>query len=114
MANIVPFHQPLRLAEEIAMLDLLTHGRLECGLGRGVDEQEFLRMKMPYEDARPRFEEGLELMLKAWTQPEFSHAGRFYHVESASMYPRPIQQPHPPVWITSLSPRTIQWAGSQG
>ena len=114
MANILPFHQPLRLAEEIAMLDLLTHGRLECGLGRGVDEQEFLRFKMPYEDARPRFEEGLELMLKAWKNPVFSHEGRFFNIGEATIYPRPLQQPHPPIWITSLSPRTIQWSASQG
>jgi len=61
MVNVLPFHDPLRLAEEGAMLDLLTRGRLEFGLGRGVDEQEFLRMKMPYQEARPRFEEGIDL-----------------------------------------------------
>jgi alkanesulfonate monooxygenase SsuD/methylene tetrahydromethanopterin reductase-like flavin-dependent oxidoreductase (luciferase family) len=59
------------------MLDLLTHGRLEFGIGRGVDEQEFLRHNMPYPEARPRFEEGLELILKAWQQPEFEFDGKF-------------------------------------
>jgi len=114
MVNVLPFHQPLRLAEEIAMLDLLTHGRLECGLGRGVDEQEFLRLKMPYEEARPRFEEGLELMIKAWTQSNFQHDGTFFHVGEATIYPRPLQQPHPRLWITALSPKTIDWAATRG
>jgi alkanesulfonate monooxygenase SsuD/methylene tetrahydromethanopterin reductase-like flavin-dependent oxidoreductase (luciferase family) len=115
MANIIPFHQPLRLAEELAMLDLLTDGRLECGFGRGVDVQEFIRMKMPFEEARPRFEEGLELIVKSWTQARFSHDGRFFQVgEGASSWPRPLQQPHPRIWITALSPATIQWCARQG
>lgn len=114
MINVLPFHQPLRLAEEIAMLDLLTHGRVECGLGRGVDAQEFMRMKMPLEEARPRFEEGLELMTKAWTNSTFAFEGQYNQLAESSIYPRPLQQPHPKIWITALSPRTLQWAAQQG
>lgn len=114
MANIIPFHSPLRLAEEIAMLDHLTHGRLECGLGRGIDEQEFLRFNMPFEEARPRMEEGIELMTKAWTQSPFEHDGKFWQIGSSSIYPRPLQQPHPPIWITATSPPSVEWAARQG
>jgi len=114
MINVLPFHDPLRLAEEIAMLDLLTHGRLECGLGRGVDAQEFVRLKMPMEQARPRFTEGLELMKKAWSETNFSFEGTFSNVVDATIYPRPLQQPHPPIWITALSPETIEWAAAEG
>ncbi|MDQ1493295.1 MAG: hypothetical protein QOJ23_5809 [Actinomycetota bacterium] len=114
MINVLPFHDPLRLAEEIAMLDLLTHGRLECGLGRGVDAQEFVRLTMPMEEARPRFTEGLELMKKAWTETGFSFDGQYTKLSEASIYPRPLQQPHPPIWITALSPDTIDWAATEG
>ena len=113
MINVLPFHEPLRLAEEIAMLDLLTHGRLECGLGRGVDAQEFMRKKMPMEEARPRFEEGLELMRTAWTSPTFAFDGKFTQLGESTIYPRPLQQPHPKIWITALSPETLRWAAQQ-
>jgi alkanesulfonate monooxygenase SsuD/methylene tetrahydromethanopterin reductase-like flavin-dependent oxidoreductase (luciferase family) len=102
MVNVVPFNHPLRMAEEAAMLDLLTNGRLELGLGRGVDEQEFEKWHMPFQEARPRFEEGIDLMKKAWTEVEFAHEGNYYHVGPLSMWPRPIQKPHPPIWIAAL------------
>jgi len=114
MINVLPFHDPLRLAEEGAMLDLLTHGRLEFGIGRGVDEQEFLRQCMPYPEARPRFEEGLDLILQAWQQPEFEFTGKFRTVGRATIWPRPLQKPHPPIWVTALSPDTIVWTAKKG
>lgn len=114
MANIVPFHQPVRLAEECAMLDLLTDGRLEIGLGRGIDEPEFIRLRASYEEARPRFQEGLELMVKAWSQETFFHKGQFFDVGEATLYPRPIQRPHPKIWVTANSPASVEWAASQG
>lgn len=114
MINVLPFHDPLRMAEEGAMLDLLTRGRLEFGIGRGVDEQEFLRQCMPYPEARPRFEEGLDLILQAWQQPEFEFNGRFRKVGRATIWPRPWQKPHPPIWVTALSPDTIVWAARKG
>jgi len=107
MINVLPFHDPLRLAEEGAMLDLLTHGRLEFGIGRGVDEQEFLRQCMPYQEARPRVEAGLELILKAWRQPEFEFNGKFRKVGRATIWPRQLQKPYTPIWFTALSPDTI-------
>jgi alkanesulfonate monooxygenase SsuD/methylene tetrahydromethanopterin reductase-like flavin-dependent oxidoreductase (luciferase family) len=114
MANIIPFHDPRRLAEEAAMLDYLTGGRLEVGMGRGVDEQEFLRQGVPMEETRPRFEEGMELIHTAWRNPTFTHHGKFWNYEDVSIWPRPLQQPNPPVWITALSPATVEWAGRKG
>jgi alkanesulfonate monooxygenase SsuD/methylene tetrahydromethanopterin reductase-like flavin-dependent oxidoreductase (luciferase family) len=113
MANITAFHNPRRLAEETAMLDYLTHGRLEVGLGRGVDEQEFLKEGVPMEETRARFEEALELMHAAWSNPVFSHHGRFWNYREVSIYPRPLQ-PRPPIWITALSPQTVEWAARKG
>ena len=114
MINVVPFHQPLRLAEEGAMLDVLSGGRLEYGLGRGIDYQEVVKLGMDYDELRPRFEEGAELIVRAWSSVEFEHDGAFYRVGRASIYPRPLQQPHPPVWVAAESARTIEWTAAHG
>jgi len=114
MVNVVPFHQPLRLAEEGAMLDVLSGGRLEFGVGRGIDYQEVVKLRMDYDELRPRFQEGVELILKAWTEAEFEHAGTYYDVGRTAIYPRPLQQPHPPVWVAAESPATIEWTAAQG
>jgi alkanesulfonate monooxygenase SsuD/methylene tetrahydromethanopterin reductase-like flavin-dependent oxidoreductase (luciferase family) len=114
MVNVVPFHQPLRLAEEGAMLDVLSGGRLEFGVGRGIDFQEVVKLRMDYDELRPRFEEGVDLILAAWTQTEFEHAGTYYEVGRTAIYPRPLQRPHPPVWVAAESPATIEWTAARG
>lgn len=114
MINVVPFHQPVRLAEEAAMLDVLSGGRLEFGMGRGIDFQELRKLGLTYDELRPRFEEGVEIILKAWTQDRFAHDGEFHSIGEASIYPRPLQRPHPPVWVAAESPPTIDWTASRG
>jgi alkanesulfonate monooxygenase SsuD/methylene tetrahydromethanopterin reductase-like flavin-dependent oxidoreductase (luciferase family) len=114
MVNVVPFHQPVRLAEEAAMLDVLSGGRVELGIGRGIDFQELQKLGMAYDELRPRFDDGVELMVKAWTQERFSHDGPYYRIGEASLYPRPIQRPHPPVWVAAESPATIEWTAAHG
>jgi alkanesulfonate monooxygenase SsuD/methylene tetrahydromethanopterin reductase-like flavin-dependent oxidoreductase (luciferase family) len=109
MANITAFHNPRRLAEEGAMLDYLTGGRLEVGLGRGVDEPEFLREGVRMEETRARFEESVALLQAAWSQPTFTHKGEFYNYDNVSLWPRPMR-PELPIWITALSPETVKWA----
>lgn len=114
MINVVPFHQPLRLAEEAAMLDVLSGGRVEVGVGRGIDFQEVRKFGMEFDELRPRFQEGMELIRKAWTSVEFEHDGDFYSLGHATIYPRPLQEPHPPIWAAAESPETIEWVASQG
>ena len=114
MVNVVPFHQPVRLAEEAAMLDVLSGGRLEFGIGRGIDFQELQKFGMSYDELRPRFEDGVDLLLKAWTEERFEHDGQYFRIGQASLYPRPLQQPHPPVWVAAESPPTIEWTASHG
>jgi alkanesulfonate monooxygenase SsuD/methylene tetrahydromethanopterin reductase-like flavin-dependent oxidoreductase (luciferase family) len=114
MINVVPFHQPLRLAEECAMLDVLSGGRLEVGVGRGIDYQEVVKLGVDFDELRPRLREGMELMLKAWTATQLEHAGQHYRVGRTAIYPRPLQQPHPPVWVAADSPATIEWAATHG
>lgn len=113
MANITAFHNPRRLAEEGAMLDHLTGGRLEVGLGRGVDEPEFLREGVQMEETRARFEESVALIQAAWSKPRFTHKGEFYTYDDVSIWPRPLR-PELPIWITALSPQTVAWAARQG
>ncbi|WP_329406890.1 LLM class flavin-dependent oxidoreductase [Nocardia vinacea] len=116
MANIVPMHNPRRLAEEFAMLDYLTHGRLEIGLGRGVDEREFAREGIPLRETRPRFQEGLRLIEEALSKPVFTHSGEYAKFEETSLWPQPRQSmsERSPIWITALSPETIDWCAQQG
>jgi alkanesulfonate monooxygenase SsuD/methylene tetrahydromethanopterin reductase-like flavin-dependent oxidoreductase (luciferase family) len=115
MCNVLPFNQPLRVAEEFAMLDAISDGRVEMGIGRGVDEQEFVHFGLDLQEAKPMFQEGFELITKAWTEPTFTHEGKYYPlVGECSIYPRPVQDPHPPIWITAVSPPTIAWAAERG
>jgi alkanesulfonate monooxygenase SsuD/methylene tetrahydromethanopterin reductase-like flavin-dependent oxidoreductase (luciferase family) len=107
-------HNPRRLAEEFAMLDYLTHGRLEIGLGRGIDVHEFEREGIPMDETRPRFEEGLALMESMLRDPIFRHEGRYAHFEETSMWPQPLSAVRPPIWITALSPPTVSWCAGHG
>ncbi len=114
MANIMAMHNPRRLAEEAAMLDYLSHGRIELGLGRGIDEREFSREGIPMEESRPRFEEGLQLMRSMLQDPVFTHEGTYAtFAEPTSMWPQARPRPFNP-WIVTLSPPTIAWCAQQG
>ncbi len=112
MCNVLPFHNPVRLAEETAMLDYLTNGRLEVGLGRGADAYEFEKMGVPHEETRGIFEESLELMHKAWANDVFTHKGRHFNYTDATIWPRPAKVPQ--AWITCISPDTVEFAARSG
>ena len=94
---VVPFHHSLRMAEDVALADVFSNGRIVVGIGRGDQRYEFERLGLNMEDSRELFSEGVELMLKAWTERPFSHRGRHWQVPETTIFPRPIQQPHPPV-----------------
>ena len=104
---VLPLHHPLQLAEEIAMADQLTGGRLEAGFGSGYQEYEFQRLGVSLEEKRPLFDEGLEVIVKALTQESFTHEGEHYHFPETSIFPRPFQTPHPSFWIAAQSPPSI-------
>jgi len=109
-ANLLPIHEPLRLAEEIAMLDCLTNGRLIAGVARGIP-REYQFYNVPMADSRARFNECFEIMKRAWTEERFSYSGKFYSYKDVSIWPRPMQEPHPPVWVPiSGSKESIEWA----
>jgi alkanesulfonate monooxygenase SsuD/methylene tetrahydromethanopterin reductase-like flavin-dependent oxidoreductase (luciferase family) len=109
MCNAVPLHNPVRLAEENAMLDHLTSGRLQIGLGPGGGTRESSLFGIPPEDVRPLYRDGVDLVVAALGGTEFSWHGR-----SLTLRPRPLQQPTPPVWLTVASEDSARWAGARG
>jgi len=109
--NLLPLHDPLRLAEELAMLDCLSNGRIIPGFARGIP-CEYNVYKVRLSESRARFEEAWEVISRAWTEEVFSYDGTFWSYEDVAIWPRPVQQPHPPVWVpVSGSKETIEWAG---
>jgi alkanesulfonate monooxygenase SsuD/methylene tetrahydromethanopterin reductase-like flavin-dependent oxidoreductase (luciferase family) len=106
---VLPFHNPIRLAEEAATVDALSDGRLDLGVGRGYQWGEFHKFHIPMEEATRRFEEAMEVMTRAWTATEpFEHRGEFWRFNDMTLHPRPIQQPHPPLWVAAGSPTSIE------
>jgi alkanesulfonate monooxygenase SsuD/methylene tetrahydromethanopterin reductase-like flavin-dependent oxidoreductase (luciferase family) len=111
---VLPFHHPLRLAEETATLDILSRGRLTVGLGRGNRPIEFLGHGVTQDESRTRLEEGVEVLLQAWTRDCVTFHGRHWQIDNVPVYPRPVQQPHPPFAFAVGSPESLRWAGSHG
>jgi alkanesulfonate monooxygenase SsuD/methylene tetrahydromethanopterin reductase-like flavin-dependent oxidoreductase (luciferase family) len=114
MVSVVPFHHPVRLAEQLAMIDVLSNGRLEAGFGRSSSVFEYGGLRLDMEEASERFQESVDFMREAWTAPEVRLDGRFHQAGPLAIWPRPLQQPHPPLWVAATSPATIQWAASRG
>lgn len=111
LGNLLPLHNPLRIAEEIAMADCMSRGRVLAGFARG-NTREYNVFKVPLAESRARFEEAFEIILKAWTEDTFSYEGQFWSYEDVSIWPRTYQQPHPPIWLPFTgSKETMDWAG---
>jgi len=112
---VTPFWHPLRLAEDIALTDILTGGRLDLGLGRGYQHMEFRGFDLAIEDSRDVFLEQVEVMRKAWGEDDFTFHGRHFRVpHPITVLPRPVQEPHPPIWVAAQSAQSIDWAAEQG
>jgi alkanesulfonate monooxygenase SsuD/methylene tetrahydromethanopterin reductase-like flavin-dependent oxidoreductase (luciferase family) len=110
---IVPISNPVRLAEEYAMLDQMSGGRLVAGFMRGVP-QEYVAYNINPDDSWLRFEEAWELIVKAWTEPEpFGWEGEYYQYRAVSLWPRPLQQPHPPIFMSGTSPEAVRFAAKR-
>lgn len=111
---LLPLSHPIRVAEEIATLDVLSNGRVEFGIGRGAIPTHFVGFGVPQAESRDRFEEALEVIVQAWTRERFSYAGRFFKVENLSVVPKPVQQPHPPIRVAANSVETVEQMGRVG
>ena len=112
--SLAPFYHPLRLAEEVALLDVLSGGRVNWGAGRGFARVEFENFGVPAEESTSRFHEAVEIVLRAWTEEWLSFAGKHYQFDGVEVLPKPMQQPHPPVWMAATSESSLDWAASHG
>jgi len=112
---VLPWHNPVLLAEQVATLDLLSHGRLDLGIGKGYRHNEFAGFAMPPGEAEPRFEEVLDVLVRALaSNAPFSHHGRFFRLDDVVVEPPPHQRPHPPVWLAASSDGSIAACARRG
>jgi alkanesulfonate monooxygenase SsuD/methylene tetrahydromethanopterin reductase-like flavin-dependent oxidoreductase (luciferase family) len=112
---VLPWHNPVLLAEQAATLDLLSKGRLDFGVGKGYRYNEFNGFAIPREEADARFEEALAIIVKAWTSTQrFSHHGRFWTFNDVVVEPPTGQKPHPPIWMAAGSPSSIRRVAERG
>jgi len=112
---VLSIHNPLEIAERAALVDQLSAGRLDLGIGKGHPRQNYAVFNIEAEENEPRFYEAHDVLIKAWTEPEFSLDGQFLHAEKVRVVPRPFQAPHPPIWIATFgNPSVIHFAARQG
>src|SRR5947209_7736872 len=112
---VLPWHNPVLLAEQAATLDLLSQGRLDFGIGMGYRYREFAGFCMPMEEAEARFDESLAVILKAWTSDApWSHRGKYWQFDDVVVEPPTAQKPHPPLWMGAGSPESIKKVAAQG
>ncbi len=106
----LPFYPPIRLAQEVAMLDHLSRGRVEFGTGIGVHEHEFIRWGMDFYQRAALAGEVLDIVKRAWTSDEITHQGKYFKFDEALPQPKPFQKPHPPIWAAVHSDAAIEFA----
>jgi alkanesulfonate monooxygenase SsuD/methylene tetrahydromethanopterin reductase-like flavin-dependent oxidoreductase (luciferase family) len=109
-----PYNHPVRAAEMAAMLDCVCDGRLEFGTGRSATRQEMEGFGIDPDDTREMWEEALEVVIGAWTADVFSWEGKHFKVPPRRVHPKPLQKPHPPLWMASTSPESHEIAGRKG
>ncbi len=107
-------NHPLRVAERVAMLDILSNGRVELGTGRGNSLRMLRAFEVPLEETRAQWEEAVEMIPKMWTQDPFCWEGKYFHIPPTHVVPKPVQQPHPPLWTAATSQEMYELAGRKG
>ena len=114
-AVIPAFNHPVKLAAELALLDNISRGRLDAGFGRAFIPKEFEVFGVSMEDSRARFEEGLDIITKLWSEDRVSYQGKFHKLDDVRLMPRPVQKPHPPIWVAAIASKdSFVWAGQRG
>ncbi len=112
--NVLPFHHPLRLAAEAAMLDNLAQGRFDFGIGKGVRPGEFVKLGLSFDEAAAMTDEAIDILLKVWTQDTAAHEGRYWRFPELSLRPRTLQRPHPPLHMVASRPASAARVGARG
>ena len=111
---LLPLYHPMCVAEEGAMVDMISGGRLILGVGAGYAPEEFAAFGLSVKQRGSRLEEGAALVRRLWTETDVTHHGRYYHVEGATVGPRPVQQPAPPIWFGAWTAPAIERAARLG
>lgn len=111
---LLPLHNPLRVAEDAATVDIISNGRLDLGLGQGYRVPEFVGFNIPRKERGPRLEEGTEIIRRVWTERNVSFEGRFNKLTDVTVVPGPVQKPHPPIWLAARGPKSIERAARHG
>jgi alkanesulfonate monooxygenase SsuD/methylene tetrahydromethanopterin reductase-like flavin-dependent oxidoreductase (luciferase family) len=112
--SLLPLNDPIRSAEDAATVDILSQGRLVFGVGRGTNPLHYGGFNIPMEESRDRFTEALDIITQAWTKERVNYEGKYYRIKDVAVYPKPIQQPHPPIRIATNSSDTFPLAGRLG
>ena len=112
--SLLPLHHPVDLAEQLAVLDVVSGGRLDVGIGRGGTLQDYQTFQSDRADARARVEEGIALLQASWSGAPFDFDGRFHSAERLHVRPRPAQRPHPPLYIAANSEDSVRSAARLG
>ena len=113
--SLVPMHHPIRIAEDFAVLDLLSNGRVNFGAGRGMSSHDYGVFGANWDTAQARLLEELEIIRRAWTDDVLEWDGEYYHYHGLTVRPKPRQQPHPPIYVTAQKdPDSFQTAGRRG
>ena len=111
---VLPLHNPILVAEEVAMLDVMSGGRLNLGIGAGYQQQEFDGIGVDIDTSRDRFAEAVDVMIKAWTEEKLTYHGQFTDVDDLWVLPKPVQKPYPPLFqAVSTSPASVEFAASR-
>jgi alkanesulfonate monooxygenase SsuD/methylene tetrahydromethanopterin reductase-like flavin-dependent oxidoreductase (luciferase family) len=112
--TLAAFYHPLRIAEEVALLDIMSGGRVNWGAGRGFDRTEHAVFGVAADESYPRFRENVDIVLRAWSTERLTYQGTYWHFEEVEVLPKPLQRPHPPVWLAASSPDAVAWAAQHG
>ncbi|MFQ6030584.1 MAG: LLM class flavin-dependent oxidoreductase [Dehalococcoidia bacterium] len=112
--TLAPIHHPLNVASRMAVLDIMSKGRANLGIGRSGYPYQMAAFGKQLEDARGMMFENIDAIPKAWTQELFSYEGKYYQIPEREVIPKPIQKPHPPMWLACTQLETAQWAGELG
>ena len=111
---VLPFHHPVRVAEDAATVDILSNGRLDLGVGQGYWLSEFASFGISRKQRVSRLTEGLNIIQKCFTEDSFSYAGKYWQLERIELSPQPVQQPGPPIWVAAMAENSVRRAARMG
>src|SRR2546422_1780855 len=111
---ILPLYHPTRLAEDCAVVDIISKGRLILGVGQGYQEGDFAAFGLQVSDRVSLFEEGIEILRRAWTEEKVYFVGKRHTLQNIMVTPKPVQKPHPPIWVAALGDEPMKRAGRLG